>query len=115
MGCAEAGKIMDSREEFVQLVMDCSSGIITSRAPLTRKAVHGIEPLTQRLIYAIHIARKSMLALIAPSLHRRKPKKVTNNAITCIPSIAAIPADLTTIDIQQSTVGAPNGGNSLDR
>ncbi len=106
MGYEEAGRIMNSKEMFVQLIMDCSSHIITSSAPLSRNAISGIEQLSQRLVFALHLARKSMLALIAPNMHRHKPKKVTNN-ITCNvhPLLQQNPGE--SDDSRHSTVGAP--------
>ncbi len=90
VGYEETRRIMDSKEHFVQLIMDCSSDLVTCNSVITRSAIRGIEQLSQRLIHSMHLARKSMLALIAP-MHRHKPKKVPN-VITCNPLLQQNPA-----------------------
>ncbi len=80
--------IMNSSEEFTQLIMDCTSEHFTSAFPFTRDVSRKIELITQKLVYTLHLTRRSMLTLIAP-MHRRprppKPKKkVTNhNTLYC--------------------------------
>ncbi len=116
LGYEETRRIMDSKEHFVQLILDCSSQLVTCSAPITRSAIHGIEQLTQRLVHSIHLARKSMLALISP-MHRHKPKKVPNH-ITCInpllqqqhPAVVTRPGF---DDSRQPTVGASKSRGKL--
>ncbi len=81
---SQTDRIMNSCEELTQLIMDCTTDTITSVVPIPRKVTREIEQLTQRLIYALHLTRKSMLALIAP-LHRRPPKKrsLINHTLYC--------------------------------
>ncbi len=79
---------MNSSSELTQLILDCTSGIITGIAPITRDV--SCELITQRLVYDIHLTHRSMLALIAP-MHRRpvpSKKKVANNNTLCYSSTA---------------------------
>ncbi len=81
LGPEHASRIMNSSSELTQLILDCTSGLITGISPITRKVSCEIELITQRLVYALHLTRRSMLALIAPMHRRPRPskKKVTNN------------------------------------
>ena len=88
MGRTEANEIFNSNELFTQLIMDCTAPSITYAAPIPCSAIRDIEQLSQRLVFSIHLARKSMLSIPASSLQRQKPKKVTKDIVT--PSIAAL-------------------------
>ncbi len=81
LGPVYAAKIMNSSAELTQLILDCTSGLNTGIAPITRDVSRKIELITQRLLYALHLTCKNMLALIAPMHRRPRPskKKVTNN------------------------------------
>ena len=74
LGSSDIDDIMNSREGLTQLLMDCTSDVITSDYPLLSEDARELELLSQKLIYALHLTRKRMLSILAP-LHRRKAPK----------------------------------------
>ncbi len=85
LGPQFATNIINSSEE---LIIDCTSEHFTSAFPFTKDVSSKIELITQKLVYALHLTRHSMLTLTAP-MHRcprppNPPKKVTNhNTLYC--------------------------------
>ncbi len=67
------------------LLLDCTSKAVTDRIILTKEAITQIEHISQRLIFSLHMSRKSMLTLLAPGL-KRKRGKTNLNAISLQPA-----------------------------
>ncbi len=67
------------------LLLDCTSKTITEKVLLTKVHIAEIEQISQRLIFSLHVTRKSMLTLLAPGL-RKKRGKTNVNAISLQPA-----------------------------
>ena len=98
LGSSDVDDIMNSREGLTQLLMDCTSDVITRDYPLLSEDARKLELLSQKLIYALHLTRKRMLSILAP-LHRRKapkaPKKVTNSSYPLLQHIESVESTTT--------------------
>ncbi len=84
-----------SEDEFLctALILDCTSELITRRAPLPKNIVSELEQISQRLVFTLHTTRKCMLALLAPDLCRKRGKTNPNTiSFQQIPSADSAPA-----------------------
>ncbi len=69
-----AADMCDDPDTCTALILDCTSQAVTGKILLPKNSANEIEIISQRLIFSLHIGRKSMLQLIAPSLARKRGK-----------------------------------------
>ena len=85
-------EICSDPQKCTALILDCTTDIITSDIPLSKDSISKIEQISQKLIFSLHLARKNMLAIIAPGLRRKRgktnPHTNVNNTISLQPALS---------------------------
>ncbi len=85
-------EICSDPQKCTALILDCTTDIVTSVVLLSKESISKIEQISQKLIFSLHLARKNMLAIIAPGLRRKRgktnPHTNVNNTISLQPALS---------------------------